>query len=150
MTSTLENSSLCFCRPRRQSAEAYFGGYYPAATTASCRPRLTEAALTDPHAIVFFATDGIVSTRPLNGLAPGAEKGRYRRPWRLEYREADSGLFVKPGVCTYGKVVCDETGARMIKPVTILRGGDTKKYGSDSRPTSGSLKTCSPPGPSQA
>ena len=43
--------------------------YYAAATTAYCRRRLIEAALLDPHAIVFFATDGIVSTRPLIGLA---------------------------------------------------------------------------------
>jgi len=32
----------------------------------------------------------------------------------------------KPGVYTYGKVVCDETGARTIKPVTKIRGGDAK------------------------
>jgi hypothetical protein len=46
-----------------------------------------------------------------------------------EYFEADSGLFVMPGVYTDGKVVYDETGARTIKPVTKIRGGDAKKYG---------------------
>lgn len=35
--------------------------YYAAATTAYCRRRLIEAALIDPHAIIFFATDGVVS-----------------------------------------------------------------------------------------
>ena len=33
-----------------------------------------------------------------------------------------------PGVYTYGKVAFDETGARTIKPVTKIRGGDAKKY----------------------
>ena len=49
--------------------------YYAAATTAYCRRRLIEAALIDPHAIVFFATDGIVSTRPLKGLERVRKKG---------------------------------------------------------------------------
>ena len=42
--------------------------------------------------------------------------------------EADSGLFVMPGVYTYGKIVYDDTGARTIKPLTKIRGGDAKKY----------------------
>ena len=33
-----------------------------------------------------------------------------------------------PGVYTFGKVAFDETGARTIKPVTKIRGGDAKKY----------------------
>jgi hypothetical protein len=45
-----------------------------------------------------------------------------------EQGEADSGLFVLPGVYTYGKIEDDKTGARTIKPVTKLRGGDPKKY----------------------
>jgi hypothetical protein len=103
--------------------------YYAAATTAYCRRRLIEAALVDPHAIVFFATDGIVSTRPLNGLARVRKHGDVVDLGDWEYFEADSGLFVLPGVYTYGKVVYDETGARTIKPVTKIRGGDAKKYG---------------------
>jgi hypothetical protein len=103
--------------------------YYAAATTAYCRRRLIEAALVDPHAIVFFATDGIVSTRPLNGLARVRKHGDVVDLGDWEYFEADSGLFVMPGVYTYGKVVYDETGARTIKPVTKIRGGDAKKYG---------------------
>jgi hypothetical protein len=103
--------------------------YYAAATTAACRRRLIEAALLDPHAIVFFATDGIVSTRSLDGLARVRKQGDVVDLGDWEYCEADSGLFVMPGVYTYGKVVYDETGARTIKPVTKIRGGDAKKYG---------------------
>jgi hypothetical protein len=43
--------------------------YYAAAITAYCRRRLLEAALIDPRAIVFFATDGIMATRPLHHLS---------------------------------------------------------------------------------
>ena len=102
--------------------------YYAAATTAYCRRRLLEAALIDPHAIVFFATDGIVSTRPLKGLARVRKKGDVVDLGDWEYCEADSGLFVMPGVYTYGKVEYDKIGARTIKPVTKIRGGDAKKY----------------------
>ena len=103
--------------------------YYAAATTAYCRRRLIEAALIDPHAIVFFATDGIVSTRPLDGLARVRKQGDVVDLGDWEYFEADSGLFVMPGVYTYGKIVCDQHGARTIKPVTKIRGGDARKYG---------------------
>jgi hypothetical protein len=87
-----------------------------------------EAALLDPHAIVFFATDGIVSTRELKGLSRVRKKGEIVDLGDWEYSEADSGLFVLPGVYTYGKVEYDENGERTIKPVTKLRGGDPKKY----------------------
>ena len=102
--------------------------YYAAATTAYCRRRLLEAALLDPDAIVLFATDGIVSTRPLEGLAR-VKSGRDAvdlGDW--ECCAADGGLFVMPGVYTYGKVTVDDAGARTIKPVTKIRGGDAKKY----------------------
>jgi hypothetical protein len=102
--------------------------YYAAATTAYCRRRLIEAALIDPHAIVFFATDGIVTTRPLNGLSRVRVKGDVVDLGDWEYCEANAGLFVLPGVYTYGKIEIDKTGARTIKPVTKLRGGDPKKY----------------------
>ena len=102
--------------------------YYAAATTAYCRRRLVEAALIDPHSIVFFATDGIVSTRPLDGLPRVRKKGDAVDLGDWEYCEADSGLFVLPGVYTYGKIAYDETGARTIKPVTKIRGGDAKRY----------------------
>src|SRR3984957_19949882 len=81
----------------------------------------------DPHAIVFFATDGIVSTRPLEGLARVRKKGDVADLGDCEYCEADSGLFVMPGVYNYGKIVCDQDGARTIKPVTKIRGGAPRK-----------------------
>jgi hypothetical protein len=102
--------------------------YYAAATTAYCRRRLLEAALLDPHAIVSFATDGIVSTRPLTGLARVKRAGDVVDLGDWEYSEANGGLFVMPGVYTYGKVALDEAGARTIEPVTKIRGGDAKKY----------------------
>jgi hypothetical protein len=43
--------------------------YYAAATTAYCRARLIRLAIRDPHAIVSFMTDGIVSTRKLHNEA---------------------------------------------------------------------------------
>ncbi len=101
--------------------------YYAAATTAYCRRRLLEAALLDSHAIVFFATDGIVSTRPLSGLARVKKAGDVVDLGDWEYCEADGGLFVMPGVYTYGKITY-ENGIRTIKPVTKIRGGDAKKY----------------------
>jgi hypothetical protein len=113
---------------RQGKAPSVANPYYAAATTAYCRRRLLEAALLDPHSIVFFATDGIVSTRPLSGLERVRKRGEVVDLGDWEYCEADSGLFVMPGVYTYGKVAADETGARTIKPVTKIRGGDAKKY----------------------
>jgi len=109
-------------------APAVANPYYAAATTAYCRRRLVDAALPDPRAIVFFATDGIVSTPPLLGLARVKKAGDVVDLGDWEHCEADSGLFVKPGVYTYGKIAYDETGERTIKPVTKIRRGDAKKY----------------------
>jgi hypothetical protein len=109
-------------------APAVANPYYAAATTAYCQRRVLEAALLDPHAIVFFATDGIVSTRELQGLPRVRKKGEIVDLGDWEYSQADSGLFVLPGVYTYGKVEYDKNGGRTIKPVTKLRGGDPKKY----------------------
>jgi hypothetical protein len=66
--------------------------YYAAATTAYCRRRLIEAALIDPHAIVFFATDGIVSTSPLNGLARVRKHGDVVDLGDWEHFEADMSI----------------------------------------------------------
>ena len=52
----------------RGKAPATACPYYAAAITANCRMRLMLAALRAPFDIVMFATDGIVSTRPLEGL----------------------------------------------------------------------------------
>jgi hypothetical protein len=90
-------------------------------TTPSCRRRLVEVALIDPHAIVFFATDGIVSTRPLNRLARVRKKGDVVDLGDWEYCEADGGLFIMQSAQRRDR-------ARTIKPVTKIRGGDAKKY----------------------
>jgi hypothetical protein len=113
---------------REGEAPSVANPYYAAATTAYCRRRLLEAALLDPHAMVFFATDGIVSTLRLSGLAGVHKQGDVVDLGDWEYCEADSGLFVMPGVYTYGKVATDVTGGRTIKPITKIRGGDAKKY----------------------
>ena len=48
--------------------------YYAAAITAYGRRRLCEAALVDPHAVVFFATDGIVRHGPCTDLTGGLDR----------------------------------------------------------------------------
>ena len=47
--------------------------YYAAAITANCRRRLVEAGLLDPHSVVAFMTDGIVTTRRLEWFAERRE-----------------------------------------------------------------------------
>ncbi len=103
--------------------------YYAAAITANCRRRLMEAALLNPHEIVFFATDGIVSTGELVGLARVKHVGQEEinlGDW--EYGEGDGGVFVMSGVYSYGKIERDKNGDRMIKPLTKTRGADAKRY----------------------
>jgi hypothetical protein len=61
--------------------------YYAAAITAYGRRRMVEAGLVDPYAIVFFATDGIVSTRPLHGFDGGLDRVKVGYlTWRLGIR----------------------------------------------------------------
>ena len=115
--------------------------YYAAAITAYGRRRLCEAALIDPHAGVFFATDGYVSTRPIHGFDGGLDRVKVEGKdvialgdW--EYVGADGGLFVGSGIYIYWKYKLDDDGnhARdkdgnpILKPVAKLRGGSTKKY----------------------
>ncbi len=102
--------------------------YYAAAITAHIRRRLMEAALLNPHAVVFFATDGIVATEELPGLSRVRRDGDDIDLGDWEYYEADSGLFVMSGVYTYGKVKTDKNGVPTIEPVSKLRGADPKKY----------------------
>ncbi len=64
----------------------------------------------------------------VDGLPRVRKKGDAVDLGDWEYCEADGGLFVLPGVYTYGKIAYDETGARTIKPVTKIRGGDAKRY----------------------
>ena len=108
--------------------------YYAAATTAYCRRRLIEAALIDPHAVVFLATDGIVTTRPLHGpdVAHSLERVKCEGDridlgdW--EYCEAESGLFVYAGLYTYGKIKYEKDGKRKLVPVTKTRGANPERF----------------------
>ena len=115
--------------------------YYAAAITAYGRRRLCEAALVDPYAIVFLATDGIVSTRPLHGFDGGLDRVKTEGKdvislgdW--EYVKGDGGLFVGSGIYIYWKHKLDDKGEPerdakgniILKPVSKLRGANAKKY----------------------
>jgi hypothetical protein len=107
--------------------------YYAAAITAATRRRLMEAAVLDPHAIVFDATDGIVSTRELSGLTRVRRAGEDVELGDWELCEADGGLFIQAGVYHYGKVKIGKDGKRRIEAVTKLRGATAKNYTDDER-----------------
>jgi hypothetical protein len=71
--------------------------WYAAATTAGTRRRVMEAALQNPHAIVQFSTDGLVSLVPLD-LDIGERLGQ----WELKHIEAGTpSVFLQSGVYTY-------------------------------------------------
>jgi hypothetical protein len=109
--------------------------FYAAATTAYCRRAVLEAGLIDPHSIVFFATDGIVSTSPLHGehlgdtSLPRARVGDEKvclGDW--EFADGDGGIFVQSGVYCYWKTSIDEEGKEQKKEVSKLRGANIKNY----------------------
>jgi hypothetical protein len=115
--------------------------YYAAAITAYGRRRLCEAALVDAYAIVFFATDGVVSTRPLHGMPGGLDRVKVEGKdvialgdW--EFVQGDGGLFVGSGIYIYwkydlndkGEPKRDDNGNLVLKPVSKMRGSNQKKY----------------------
>lgn len=138
--------------------------YYAAAITAYCRRRLLEAALIDPTAIVFFATDGIMATRPLHHLpipidgvdnCPKSKSLERVKDEKLgdaisigdwEYARRDGGIFVMAGVYVHymiernakGAFIFDDMGRPKVEPKYTgrLRGGDISKYaeGNDGQP----------------
>jgi hypothetical protein len=118
--------------------------YYAAAITAYGRRRMVEAGLIDPYAIIFFATDGVVSIRPLHGFEGGLPRVKVEGKdvislgdW--EYVQGDGGIFVGSGIYAYwkykldehGEPVRDENGNIVLKPVAKLRGGRVKNYKTD-------------------
>jgi hypothetical protein len=105
--------------------------WYAAAITAATRRRLMEAGLVDPHSIVFFATDGIVSMSELTGLARVCKGDDDVALGGWEYCEADGGIFIQAGVYAYGKVKISRDGKRSIIPVSKLRGATAKNYTSE-------------------
>jgi hypothetical protein len=109
--------------------------FYAAATTAYCRRAVMEAGLIDPHSIVFFATDGIVSTAPLHGEHLGGKSLRRTRvgderidlgDW--EFAEGDGDIFVQSGVYCYWKTTIGQDGKERKKEVSKLRGANIKNY----------------------
>ena len=115
--------------------------YYAAAITAYGRRRLCEAALVDPYAIIFFATDGIVSLRPLHSFEGGLERVKIESKdvislgdW--EFVQGHGGLFVGSGIYIYwkhklddnGNPKLDENGNIILKPVAKLRGARANRY----------------------
>jgi hypothetical protein len=79
----------------RKGQPPTFGSpWMAAAITARTRRKLIEAALTGPDSIVCFATDGIVSTSPLDVFVPPSKTLEH---W--EHEEAKhGGVFVRSGV----------------------------------------------------
>jgi len=52
---------------QKGKAPPTYNPFYASAITSGCRRCVLEAALIDPFSIVQFATDGIVTTKPLHG-----------------------------------------------------------------------------------
>lgn len=70
--------------------------WYAAVITARVRARMLEAALLDPGAVVMFATDGLLATRPLPlSLTTVKELGGW------EMGTHAGGIFVQSGVYFY-------------------------------------------------
>ena len=67
-----------------------------AAITAGTRRKLLQAALTAPDAIVSFATDGIVSEKPLK-IATSAPGEKKLGEWEHTKTVKDGGVFVQSG-----------------------------------------------------
>jgi hypothetical protein len=95
--------------------------FYAAAITAACRGRLMEAACLDPHAVVFFATDGVVTTRPFDGLNV-FEEGSEMPLGAWEHCIVEDGLFLQSGVYSMRKAG---------KAVSKTRGMDPKRLSAD-------------------
>jgi hypothetical protein len=71
--------------------------WYAAATTAGTRRRVMEAALQNPHAIVQFSTDGVVSEEPLS-LDIGEGLGQWETK---RVAPGTNSVFLQSGLYTY-------------------------------------------------
>ncbi len=71
--------------------------WYAAATTAGTRRRVMEAALQNPHAIVQFSTDGVVSLAPLD-LDIGEGLGQWEAK---RVTPSTPSVFLQSGLYTY-------------------------------------------------
>ena len=100
--------------------------FYAAATTANCRRRLVEAALSDPHAIVAFMTDGIVTDRRLEAF----RRGQRREESELgdwEYSPVEGGTFLHAGVYNMRKAGKELTKTRGVDPKRVSADDDAGK-----------------------
>jgi hypothetical protein len=92
--------------------------WYAAATTAGTRRRVLEAALQDPHNVVQFSTDGIVSIKPLK-LDIGEELGQW------EETKIKEGLYLHSGV--YTSLPAEENKDKDGKPLPVNKDVVTTK-----------------------
>ena len=92
---------------------------YAAAITANCRRRLVEAGLRDPHAVVAFMTDGIVTTRRLEGLPNVVDEGGESRLGDWEYAPVQGGTFLHAGVYSMRKAGEELTKTRGVDPKRV-------------------------------
>jgi hypothetical protein len=105
--------------------------YYAAAITAGTQRDMMEAACLDPHNVVFFATDCLVTTRALD--IPKLYKGKGKAPlgyW--EQNDIDGGLFVGAGIYSYWKEWINDKGELKRVAVNKQRGVDPKRVSYDS------------------
>jgi len=97
---------------------------HAAAMTAWTRRTLLEAALTDPEAIVSFATDGIVSTRP---LPLAYAKVKTLGAWEAEEIPVggvfvQSGVYVVSGIDKKTGAIIYKSKTRGFKPSNLAEG----------------------------
>ena len=103
--------------------------WHAAAITAGTRARLVLAALSDPEAIVMFATDGIVSLRPLPLEIP---QSKTLGAWEAETCAA-GGVFAQSGVYALSDAKGDfKSKTRGFRPTNIQ--GDIATYLKDTIP----------------
>ena len=100
-----------------------------AAITAGTRRKLLQAALTAPDAIVSFATDGIVSEKPLK-IATSAPGVKELGEWEHTKIVKDGGVFVQSGFY----LLCEDAakGEDGLTPKT--RGFNPAKAGDEKLP----------------
>ena len=93
--------------------------YYAASITANCRRRLVEAGLLDPHSVVAFMTDGIVTTRRLEALPNVVNEGDERQLGDWEYAPVQGGTFLHAGVYSMRKAGKELTKTRGVDPKRV-------------------------------
>ena len=87
----------------------FAGPWHSAAITAGTRANLLRAAMRNPTAVVMFATDGIVSERPLSLEVP---ERKTLGLWEEEEKPL-GGVFVHSGVyCFFGETASKTRGFR--------------------------------------